>query len=67
MQFANAEIGLIVEALERAGKRQASEARWYYDRDNQLLGTEHDKKAKAMFRLVAKLRPMTGLQGAVRS
>jgi hypothetical protein len=63
MQFANAEISLIVEALSRAGKRQASEARWHYERSNKKLGDEHNNKARAMLRLVAKLQPMTGLQG----
>lgn len=56
MQFANAEVSLIVEALQRAGKRQASEAKWYYERDNKTLGDEHDKKARAMLKLVAKLQ-----------
>ena len=64
MQFANSEISLIVEALQRAGKRQASEARWHYERDNKKLGDEHQNKARAMLKLVAKLQPMTGLQGA---
>ena len=63
MQFANAEVSLIVEALQRAGKRQASEARWHYERANEKLGDEHDRKARAMFKLIAKLQPMTGLQG----
>jgi hypothetical protein len=65
--FLNAEISLLVEALDRAGKRQASEARWHYDRDNEKLGSEHDKKAKAMFKLIAKLQPVTELHGMVRS
>lgn len=65
--FVTSEISLIVEALHRAAKRQASEAKWHYVRDNEKLGAEHDKKARAMFKLVAKLQPLTGLHGAVKS
>lgn len=65
--FTTAEIGLIVEALERAGKRQASEAKWLYVRHNKKLGDEHHNKARAMLKLVAKLQPLTGLQGTVKS
>jgi uncharacterized protein YlxW (UPF0749 family) len=65
--FANAEISLIVEALQRAAKRQESEAKWYETRLNKKLSAEHDKKARAMQRLINKLQPMTGLAGAVKS
>jgi uncharacterized protein YlxW (UPF0749 family) len=64
--FANAEISLIVEALQRAAKRQESEAKWYDNRLNEKLSTEHEKKARAMQRLINKLQPMTGLHGAVK-
>lgn len=67
MQFTNSEISLIVEALARAGRRQASEAKWHYTRDNRELGDEHDNKARAMLKLVNKLKPLVGLQGAVRA
>lgn len=67
MQFASTEVSLIIEALARAGRRQASEARWYYARDNKKLGDEHDDRARAMLKLVNKLKPLVGLKGAVRS
>ena len=65
--FVAGEITLIVEALARAAKRQASEARWHQVRDNEKLSSEHDKKARAMRKLILKLETLTSLQGTVRS
>lgn len=64
--FVNSEITLIVEALTRAAKRQASESKWHEARNNDKLAREHGKKATAMFKLVNKLQPMAGLQGVVK-
>lgn len=66
MQFVNAEVNLIVEALRRAAKRQDSEAKWHYTRNNDKLAREHGKKARAMLKIIDKLQPMTELQGTVK-
>jgi hypothetical protein len=65
--FINQEISLIVEALQRAARRQESEARWHQTRQNEKLSAAHNKKARAMQRLIAKLQPLAGLQGTVAS
>lgn len=66
--FVSSEISLIIEALERTAKRQQSEARWYTTRRlNNKLANEHGRKAVAMLKLVAKLQPLIGLHGVVKS
>jgi hypothetical protein len=64
--FVNAEVSLIVEALQRTAKRQKSLAKWHSTKNNKKLRREHDRKARAMQRLIAKLQPMTGLKGTVK-
>lgn len=60
--FTAGEIGLVMEALLRAAKRQESEAKWFYTRGNEKQGEEHSKKSTEMYKIIKKLAPVKGLQ-----